>query len=115
MINSFDDYLIDLNVYHKISRAEQCLTLLAADCSPWREMAVFLKPFTSDGQLRPSYSLRVYIDSNYIEFEAPTIPRDSEPIYITLNGDRKHPIDVRNEPFEYLSNDKNNSHGPGFR
>lgn len=108
MVNSFDDYLIDLNTYHKISRNEHCMTLLAADCSPWREMAVFVRPFDGEGHLRSSYSLRVYIGFNYIDFEASNATANVTdkfvPIYITLNGDYDHLIDVRAKAFQYPGN-----------
>lgn len=87
------------------------MTLLAADCSPWREMAVFIRPFNDEGHLSSSYSLRVYIGHNYIDFEAPNVTTNvsekSAPIFITLNGDRDLLIDIREKPFQYPANEDN--------
>ncbi|KAL9889825.1 vitellogenin-like lipoprotein [Glossina fuscipes fuscipes] len=105
MVNSFDDYLIDLSDYNKVYRADNCLTLLAADCSPLREMAVFLMPFKANN-LSPTYGLRVYIGQNYFTYNSTkTIESDNDPIYITLNEDIEHPINIRNKPYQYPEED----------
>lgn len=99
MVNSFDDYLIDLADYHKVSTAQNCLTLLAADCSHLREMAVFLMP-SNENSLTSNYGLRVYIGENYFTFKTSNITDDKAPVNIILNKDEKI-IDVRNQPYQY--------------
>lgn len=99
MVNSFDDYLIDLTDYHKVTKAENCLTLLAADCSPLREMAVFLLP-SSENSLTSNYGLRVYIGENFFSFKPSNSSDEKAPVHITLNKDEKI-IDVRKEPYKY--------------
>ncbi|KAI8129767.1 Vitellogenin-1 [Lucilia cuprina] len=105
MVNSFDDYLIDLSDYHKVTKAENCLTLLAADCSPLREMAVFLMP-SVENSLSSNYGLRVYIGENYFTFKSSSYTDDKAPVNIILNKDEKV-IDVRQQPYQYPEESNN--------
>ncbi|XP_061389205.1 uncharacterized protein LOC133324377 [Musca vetustissima] len=99
MVNSFDDYLIDLADYHKVTKAANCQTLLAADCSPLREMAIFLMP-NFENSLSSNYGLRVYIGENYFTFKSTNSTDDKTPVLITLNDNEKI-VNVREKPYQY--------------
>ncbi|XP_037954576.1 uncharacterized protein LOC119684578 [Teleopsis dalmanni] len=104
MVNSFDDYLINMVEYHnKITVAENCYILLAADCSPMPEIAIFLIP-SEDADLSANYGLRVHIGNNYFTFKSSNGSiLENEPVYITLN-DEDTSIDIRKQPYEYPTN-----------
>lgn len=99
MVNSFDDYLINLEEYHKVTKAENCQTLLAADCSSLREMAIFLMP-SIENSFSSNYGLRVYIGENYFTFKSTNTTDDKAPVLITLNNNEKT-VNVRENPYQY--------------
>lgn len=105
MLNTFDDYLINLAEYYKIKTMENCVTLLVADCSPYPEMAVFLLP-SSDNGLSSNYGLRVHIGEHYFTYNPRNNSiKDNSPVYITLNKDSE-PIDIRLKPYQYPKDTK---------
>ncbi|XP_036228844.2 vitellogenin-2 isoform X1 [Bactrocera oleae] len=102
MINTFDDYLINLSEFTKVTVAKHCQTLLAADCSVLPEMAIFLLPSPENG-LSANYGLRVYIGQNYFTFrpvDNHTKLQDDAPIYITVNNSETL-INLRDKPYRY--------------
>lgn len=101
MLNTFDDYLINLAEYYKVKLEENCITLLAADCSPLPEMAVFLLTSNDQNSSSTNYGLRVYIGDNYFTFKAGNgSVADNSPVFITLNK-ASEPIDIRAQPYQY--------------
>ncbi|XP_030375006.1 uncharacterized protein LOC115624412 [Scaptodrosophila lebanonensis] len=99
MVNTFDDYLINLNEF---STQVGCLTLLAADCSPFPKMAVFLTPSPSHG-LSSNYGLRIHIGQNYFSFyprEGNSTSLDEQPVLIYINQ-AQTPHDVRLKPYQW--------------
>ncbi|KAH8271317.1 hypothetical protein KR018_006399, partial [Drosophila ironensis] len=97
MINTFDDYLINLE---EISVGPECLTLLVADCSPQPQMAVFLTPSKAHG-LGSNYGLRVHVGQNYFSLRSRSsaTPTD-EPVLIYLNQEQT-PHNVRQKPYQW--------------
>ncbi|XP_017118911.1 uncharacterized protein LOC108140563 [Drosophila elegans] len=99
MINTFDDYLINLR---EMAVRADCLTLLVADCSPLPQMAVFVTPSPVQGE-GSNYGLRVHIGQNYFNFHSRTDNRSQpsdEPVFIYLNQDQV-PHDVRQKPYQW--------------
>ncbi|SPP84272.1 uncharacterized protein LOC117585887 [Drosophila guanche] len=99
MINTFDDYLINLG---EIVTQPECLTLLVADCSPLPKMAVFLTPSPAHG-LASNYGLRIHIGQNYFNLHSRTDnssqPND-QPVFIYVNQEQT-PHDVRLKPYQW--------------
>ncbi|XP_068157824.1 vitellogenin-5 [Drosophila tropicalis] len=95
MINTFDDYLINLR---EIITNPKCLTLLAADCSSQPKMAVFLIPTNSS-----NYGLRVHIGQNYFNFNSRpgniSQTSNDDPVVIYLNGNQPH--NVRDQAYQW--------------
>lgn len=104
MVNSFDDYLINLG---EIVTQPNCLTLLAADCSPAPKMAVFLTPSSDTQGLASNYGLRVHIGQNFFNFHSRpgnSSQPDEEPVFIYLNQEQT-PHDVRHKPYQWPIDD----------
>ncbi|KRG01396.1 uncharacterized protein LOC6573593 isoform X2 [Drosophila mojavensis] len=104
MINSFDDYLINLG---EIAAHPNCLTLLVADCSPLPKMAVFLTPSPDAKTLASNYGLRVHIGPNYFNFRSRagnSSHVDEDPVFIYVNQ-AQTPYDVRQKPYQWPIDD----------